>query len=236
MMGRLIRVIDIETTGMEPPEAEIIEIGCTNLVADEAGWVLGSSGSTLFNSARPSPPEVLAVHHILPGHLEGRPLCQPETLTKLCAGAVAVAAHNAEFEGQFFTEDLRAGAPLLCTYKAALRIWPNAPGHSNQTLRYWLGLDLEADQAMPPHRAGPDAFVSAHILLKLLEHATVEEMIGWTLEPRLYPTCPISKEWRGKKWADIDAGFLTWMLRQQDMEPDLLWNASRELDRRKAAA
>lgn len=232
MTGKLIRSVDLETTGLEPPDAEIIEIGVTNLLSDGAGYALGSSGSTMFNSARPSPPEVLAVHHILPGHLEGLPLCQPATLTKLCTGTVAIAAHNAAFEGLFFTEELRAGAPLLCTYKAALRVWPDAPGHSNQVLRYWLGIDLDPEQAMPPHRAGPDAFVTAHILLKLLDQATVEQMVAWTLEPCLLPRCPIGK-FRGKPWAEVETGFLTWMTNQADMEGDLKWNARRELERRR---
>jgi len=37
------------------------------------------------------------------------------------------------------------------------------------------------------------------------------------------------------KWSDVDAGFLGWMARKEDMEPDHRWNAQRELDRRQAA-
>jgi exodeoxyribonuclease X len=143
-----------------------------------------------------------------------------------------LAAHNAAFEQKFMGETEQ---PWICTYKCALRVWPDVPGHSNQVLRYWLEdqglLSLDADKAMPPHRAGPDAYVTAHILLALLKVATVEQMIEWTKEPRLLPRCTIGK-FRGKPWAEVEWGFLNWMLQQATMEEDLKWNARRELDRR----
>ena len=128
------------------------------------------------------------------------------------------------------------GLPAICTLKAALRVWPQAPGHSNSVLRYWLEdegkLSLDFDKAMPPHRAGPDAYVTAHILKALLEAgATGKEMVAWTREPRVLPTCPIGK-FRGRQWADVEGGFLSWMLTKDDMEADLKWNAQREIDRR----
>ena len=141
-----------------------------------------------------------------------------------------------EFEARFLGEH---GLPVICTYKAALRVWPDAPGHSNSVLRYWLEdqglLSLDHDTAMPPHRAGPDAYVTAHILKALFAAgATGKEMVAWTREPRLLPTCPIGK-FRGKPWAEVDAGFLDWMLGQASMEADLKWNARRELERRRSA-
>ncbi|MNR42339.1 hypothetical protein D3C85_1608450 [compost metagenome] len=59
-------------------------------------------------------------------------------------------------------------------------------------------------------------------------------MVAWTKEPRLLPKCPIGK-FRGQPWADVEAGFLNWMLGQPTMEEDLKWNARRELERRRGA-
>ena len=101
-------------------------------------------------------------------------------------------------------------------------------------LRYWLGLDLDDAQAMPPHRARPDAYVTAHILCALLNVASLEDMISWTSEPRAMAACPIGKH-KGKPWAEIDRGYLTWMV-GSDMKDDLKWNAQRELDRRATEA
>jgi exodeoxyribonuclease X len=148
----------------------------------------------------------------------------------------AIAAHNAEFETKFFA----APVPLICTYKAALRVWPDAPGHSNGSLRYWLEDQgkIAPDHALtqPAHRAGPDAYVTAHILLALFNSgATGKEMVVWTKEPRLLPKCPLGK-FRGKPWAEVEDGFLGWMLRQPTMESDLKWNAEREIARRAEGA
>jgi exodeoxyribonuclease X len=88
----------------------------------------------------------------------------------------------------------------------------------------------------PAHRAGPDAYVTAHILLALFDAgATGRDMIAWTKEPKLLPTCPIGK-FRGKPWPEVEGGFLGWMMRQPDMDPDLKWNADREIARRQQGA
>ncbi len=90
---------------------------------------------------------------------------------------------------------------------------------------------------MPPHRAGPDAYVTAHILLALLQVATVEEMVEWTKEPRLLPRLTFGK-YKGKKWSDVevDDGYLRWILRQDDMSEDFKWNAKQELARREESS
>lgn len=225
----IIRVIDFETTGQEPP-AEVCEVGICDLHLEEKrieeprSWLCG---------VKEMPPEVRAIHHISLAECEGREPYNQEIMMEAAVGLSAIAAHNLEFEGKFFTPE----RPAICTYKAALRVWPDAPSHSNGALRYWLqdqGLvTLDHALTQPAHRAGPDAYVTAHILLALFNAGhTGREMIAWTKEPRLLPTCPIGQQWRGKKWAEIDAGFLNWMLRQDSMEPDLKWNARRELDRR----
>ena len=224
-----IRVIDFETTGAEPP-AEVCEVGIcdidaeTRAISAPVSWLCGVSSM---------PPEVRAVHHISLADCAGQP---PFDEFRLPAGAAVIVAHNADFEKKF----IRCPLPILCTYKAALRAWPDAPTHSNGGLRYWLedqGLvSPDHDLTQPAHRAGPDAYVTAHILVALMNAGhTCREMIAWTKEPRLLPTCPIGK-FRGKPWAEVEGGFLGWMLRQPDMDQDLKWNAEREIARRSQGA
>lgn len=228
-----LRSIDLETTGMEPPEAEVIEIGWTDVDLTHDGPILfgeRDAGSTLFGCTKPCPPEVIAVHHLTARDLAGREVCTPDALRSAVAGADVVVAHNAEFEGRWFTPDILGGAPLVCTLKAASRVWPDAPGHSNQVLRYWLGLDLPERLAMPPHRAQPDSYVTAQILIRLLGRATIDQMIAWSAEPRVMPRITFGKH-RGSKWADAPRDYLEWVLRS-DLDADTKWNARRELDRR----
>lgn len=223
-----IRVIDFETTGMEPP-AQVCEVGVCDfdlearLVHLPRSWLCGVDAM---------PPEVRAVHHISRAECEGHlPFEAGDMFREM--DVQAIAAHNADFETKFFDSPL----PVICTYKAALRVWPDAPSHSNGALRYWLEdqgkINLDHALTQPSHRAAPDAYVTAHILLALFDTGvTGAEMVRWTREPRLLPTCPIGAEWRGKKWAEVDGGFLRWMTQQATMEDDLKWNAQREIDRR----
>jgi exodeoxyribonuclease X len=225
----IIRVIDFETTGTEPPEAEVCEVGTCDLHLEDR---IIEIPATWMCSVKVMPPEVRAVHHISMSECAGWDAFDPAVMFNRSNPASAIAAHNAEFETKFFASPV----PVICTYKAALRVWPHAPSHSNGALRYWLEdagkIAPSHTMTQPAHRAGPDAYVTAHILLALFDAgATGREMIAWTKEPRLLPTCPIGK-FRGKPWPEVEGGFLGWMLRQEGMEEDLKWNARREIARR----
>lgn len=232
----VIRVIDFETTGTEPP-ASVIEVGiCDYKVGED---IVGRPSHWLCG-AETVPPETRAIHHIGLRDIEGRAPFDPAYSMALAEreGVAAFAAHNAEFEMKWLVDHIRL--PMICTYKAALRAWPDAPSHSNGALRYWLEdagkIAPFHDLTQPAHRAGPDAYVTAHILKALFDTGlTGKEMVAWTKEPRLLPRCPLGK-FRDKPWSEVDAGFLGWMLRQPTMEADLKWNAEREIERRQKAA
>jgi exodeoxyribonuclease X len=230
----LFRVVDIETTGTEPP-AEIIEFGRVDLDTARAPLAIDRPLARLYRPLRGIPPETMAVHHITEGDIpEDAPVCTPDKLRQAVFGGSSpdvLVAHNSAFEQKFIGPEATDALPWICTYKSALRVWPEAPGHSNQVLRYWLGLKLEEKNAMPPHRAGPDAFVTAHILAELLKAASVEDMIAWTKEPRLMRSIPFGKH-RGMAWSAAPLDYLQWMARQSDMDPDAIWNARQELARR----
>lgn len=232
-----LRVIDLETTGTSPP-AEIIEIGITDVEIGPRGLSISPPFARLFRPADPISPETMAVHHITEADIpSSAPLC-----TKEEARAVVwqrptpdvFVAHNCEFERKFLTDAVTDGAPWICTYKASLHVWPNAPRHTNQVLRYWRGLNLDPALAMPPHRAGPDAWVTAHLVADLLSFADAREMIAWTDQPRPMPAIVFGKH-RGLCWADVPSDYLEWLTTQTDMDADVLWHARRELDCRRSA-
>jgi exodeoxyribonuclease X len=142
-------------------------------------------------------------------------------------------AHNCEFEQRFISGFASNGLPWICTHKTALRVWPDAPRHSNQVLRYWRGLVLDEALAMPPHRAGPDAWVTAHLLAELLEGASAEEMIEWASQPGKLPNITFGKH-KGTRWPDVPTDYLHWMTRQKDMNADAVFCANEEIARRNA--
>jgi len=229
----VLRVIDIETTGWAPP-SEIVEVGRIDLVSSDAGWGLAHPYSCLYRPINGLNAETTAVHHITDSMVAAAPVCDAIQLSLALMHGMqpdVFVAHNCSFERTFIADDIIGQRPWICTHKAALRLWPDAAAHSNQVLRYWLNMDLPSEFAMPPHRAAPDAFVTANILWRMLQEANVEQLIAWTAEPKLLPRMPFGKH-KNDKWSDIPTDYLSWMVRQQDMDSDVKWCAHQELQKR----
>lgn len=232
---QIVRVIDLETTGNAPPAHGVCEIGWQDVALGADGrWELhGEGGQRLVNPGRPMPPVTMAVHHIRDEdvaaapwwHDVARPILDPYPRR------VALAAHRASFEEQFCTPALTHGADWICTWKCALRLWPDSPSYSNQVLRYWRKpAGLEHARGLPAHRAFPDAYVTAHHLRDQLNEASVAQLVQWSQEPGLLPRVRFGPD-RGRDWREITneslAGFLT------DRDPDVRFTAETELARRR---
>jgi exodeoxyribonuclease X len=235
-MTAIIRVIDVETCGLDPATAGVCEIGACEVERTLTGWQVGGGLQARVNPGHPIPPEASAIHQIVDDDVaDAEPWEQAiSRLLWVSAGreTVAFAAHNAKFERQWITNEITGGKPWICTYKAALRLWPAAPLHSNQCLRHWrkpAGLDRAiADQA---HRALPDAYVTAHLLRDMLnDGATVEQLIEWSGQPALQVRCQIGK-FRGTPWREVDEGFMRWVL-DRDFDEDVKFTCQTEIKRR----
>lgn len=238
----IIRVVDLELTDF-PPDGEPIEIGAIDI--DVEPFALPKIAPTymaqLVAPLRPIPPRSSAVHHLVDEDVAGALPWAGVMEHCYCWSTVDVyAAHSIQTERHYLTDALTGGRPWIDTYKCALRLWPDAPGHSNQVLRYWLkppGLDRA--KAMPPHRAGPDAYVTAHILAAQIELASVEQLIAWSGEPALLVRVPFGKDppegSRGMKWTEVDIGLLYWVV-DRDFGDDILFTVRHEIARREKEA
>lgn len=232
----LIRVVDLETTGFEPP-AGICEIGFCDLVKDGEGWFVGMPGSLLVDPGHPIPPETSAVHHIVDADVVSAPVFEEAALStffdeeRMQAERLVLVAHNAKFERQWLTPEVTGEADWICTYKCALRIWPDAPAHNNGTLRYWLNPEgLARHRAEPAHRAGPDAYVTAYILREMLKVMSLDELVDISSRPALLPKCNFGKH-RGTPWADVPSDYLRWASGQQ-MDEDVAFTVRHHLAER----
>jgi exodeoxyribonuclease X len=219
-----IRCIDFETTGI-PTEADkhaIVEIGkCDVRLIDGVATMEAAHTSALCDPGRSIPHEAMAVHHITDAMVKGAQgsaehLGRPDYF----------AAHNADYERQFFSTDV----PFICTYKVALRLWPEAPSHSLQFLRYHLGLEVDADRCQPPHRAGPDAYLGAALMVRILaeDSVSLEDMVRWSNGPALLPRINFGKH-KGSKWEDVPLDYLTWIVDKSDLDRDVKANARHHL-------
>lgn len=231
-----LRVVDLETTGGDRT-SEIIEVGIVDVLRDGEGWRALPPVTRLFRPRGPISFHAMAVHHLTPADFcDEDPHCDEFLLREmfLAERADVMVAHSARFERGFIADTATGGLPWICTVRSAKAVWPQAPGHSNQVLRYWRGLALDPAMANPAHRAGPDAWVTAHLLIDLLKEATVEQMLAWTNEPRTLDRIPFGKH-RGKAWFEPPEDYLRWMVAQADMDSDAVAAARQELDRRSAA-
>jgi exodeoxyribonuclease X len=246
-MGRVmtcttrIRVIDIETTGVDPHQDRIVEIAAYDLCLPD--FLVVRVDSLIVNPGRPIPAEVSAVHHLT--DVDVALGCSFQVAWG-CIIAPAeppftiFAAHNCEFERSFLPTLPDVG--WICTYKVALRAWPNAPAHNNQTLRYWRGLDTRAQQGFDrtlvelAHRAEPNAYVTAWLLGDLLSQVSLADAIAWSKEPKVFPALSFGKH-RGAKWSDVPTDYLQWLRDgQHSMDTDWRHGAKLELARRQGGA
>lgn len=234
-MDVLMRVVDIETNAKELP-GEILELGLTDVTLDTEtlDCKITPPRAQLFKPYKEIPAVTRAVHHIGPKDVADAPPILPSTVRAMLydGDPFCLVAHKASFEQTFLGPYLNPDQHWICTFKAAKRQWPHYESHSNQALRYERDFDdLPDEWAMPPHRAGPDTYVTAHILMSLLQVQRVSRLVSWTMMPEFFPVCPIGKH-KGQPWADLPYDYLQWMVRAQEMEPDLKAAARDEMDRR----
>lgn len=227
-----IRVIDLETGGIGPNV--VCEIGWQDVVINEAGkWeVTDERGAFFVNPGRPISPDTMAIHHILDSHVVDAPYWKEiaSTVLRPPGHIDALAAHRAAFEQRYCTPRYTGGTPWICTWKCALRVWPELPRFSNQMLRYQrMPEGLVHEIGLPAHRAMPDAYVTAHHLRDMLNETSLEDCLAWSNEPGLLPRVPAGPD-RGKPWDRISTETLAQLIADRDV--DVRYSAHTELARR----
>lgn len=227
-----VRVIDLETAGNGP--GAVCEIGWQDVERMPDGrWLVAEDrGALMVNPGRPISPETMAIHHILDAQVADAPYWKdiaPQVLRP--SGKIdAFAAHRAAFEQRYCTPRLTGGTPWICTWKCAMRVWPELPRFSNQMLRYLRRPEgLIHERGLPAHRGLPDAYVTAHHLRDLLNTASFEQLLAWSEEPGLLPRVPAGPD-RGKTWDRLGSEALNAFL--QDRDVDIRFSARTELARR----
>lgn len=227
-----IRVVDLETAGTG--KSDVCEIGWQDVVLGGDGrWSLSAErGARWVNPGHPISPDTMAVHHILDEWVADAPYWKDvaPAVLRPDGGVVALAAHRASFEQRYCSPRLTGGAEWICTWKCALRVWPDLSRFSNQMLRYQRRPEgLVHEMGLPAHRALPDAYVTAHHLRDLLNAASVAQLLAWSREPGLLPRVPSGPE-RGKPWLALDDRALQSLA--TDRDESIRFSATSELRRR----
>lgn len=223
----MIRVIDIETTGIDPAKDRLVEIASVDLLRE--GKIENEMRSYVAPGI-PIPPEASAVHHLLDADLEGAP-SYAEAIEHW-KGADYYVAHNADFERGFLEADL--GGSWLCTFKCALRVWPDLPSHSNQALRYRFGhVDPfgRPREVLVAHRALGDAVVTAAVFFEIAKHAAWGDLLQWSSEPPLHTVLKFGKHF-GERYDAVRPDYLEWILEKSELDEATKFSARYWLNER----
>jgi len=197
---------DLETTGTVAGVDRIVEIGAVRF---ENG-VATSTFSTLVDPQKPMPEGATRVNGITDDMLVGKPLVDTllEPFAEFC-GDVPVIAHNAPFDVQFLTADIKryelpgpAGV-ILDTLSISRKVFPGLANYKLGTLVQHL--KIPSGQF---HRAEEDASYCGYLFLHILdrifrpgEPVVIDNLVALTGKPE--SRFPVMK----KVHKQLDLGF-----------------------------
>ncbi len=161
-------VFDLETTGSKAPPCRVTEIGAWRV---KEGKVLDTF-QTLVDPGIPIPPFITALTGISDEMVALAPRFSEVAAEFLeFIGDSVLVAHNSGFDMRFLNHEIalafgkyRLRNPCLCTVQLSRRLLPNILNHKLKTVAAHYDIDL-----VNHHRAGADAFATAHIFVNLLE-------------------------------------------------------------------
>jgi exodeoxyribonuclease X len=245
-----IVVLDTETTGMKETD-QVLELALVSWRHQNSPREKDDRWSSLVRPTCPVSTGARAVHHVSDEELARAPtmeelldrrglpefglLGRGQVHDSYTEEAVCVAAHNLAFDSRMLRQSARADVlpPLrICTYRCAMHLYPDSEdGHSNQVLRYHLGLKVPEVTNLPPHRALPDALVTAEVLKHMLRTHSPEELVALSTTPARLRTVRFGK-YRGTLWKDVPSDYLEFILKK-DFDEDVKLTASAVLEGRR---
>lgn len=226
-LTRQIVVFDTETTGVDPKQDKLVELAGASVHPEYQQF------TTFCNPGRSIPPEAMAIHHITETDVIGAPSPEDALISFLNHFEIqpntCYVAHNAKFDKGM----LAAVAPVFAesahfidTLKLSWLAFPDAPGFSNQVLRYYLNLTVDVPPDLFPHRALYDVIVTRELFYKLAEIFTIEQMIEISSKPVLLPKVTFGKH-KGLTWREVPYSYLKWILEKSDIDDENVIHTAR---------
>lgn len=245
-----VRILDTETTGVDPSEAGVVELACVDLDTAEH-W------HSMVDPERPISFGAMATHLIMPGDVKGAPTLVETLMDFPIKDSDFLVAHNAPYDREVLGDLVNPSVPWICTYRCALHLMPNAESHRNLSLCMEAGLNIfdapevaDNPKASMPHRALFDTWATRKLLIHLFGLAQIrlgmergwagssgqdrlsvlEEMHRLSTAPVRLKKIGFGKHF-GTLWDDVDTGYLQWVLRQ-DFDQDVRYTAETILSER----
>ena len=217
-------ILDTETHNLNGLPIEIayapIEINAGKLSLDRSKMFdqLYSIGDEKISFA------AMAVHHILESEIAGQPNFSTFTLPQ---DTTYIIGHNIDYDIRAIqqcgvdTSHIKA----ICTLALARLVWPDAEAHNISALIYMISKGSEKAREMlkGAHRADADIILTANILMHIiykLNIQNIEELFEASEDARIPRSINFGKH-RGSKIVDLPSDYVSWLLRQEDLDPYL---------------
>ena len=167
-----IAVVDVETTGLDPQNDRVIEIGVVHMLGGEVQDIYNS----LVNPQRELPPEVTSITGIKPEELVSAPTFEAiaEELSQWLEGRIFV-AYNLPFDRAFIHREFERldmpWSPARCVDPLVFVRELHRKQGSKRLTAVCERLGIPLDNA---HRASHDAEATGHVLYKLRDQLPAE--------------------------------------------------------------
>lgn len=166
----------------------------------------------------------MAVHHILESDLVDQPNFRTFELPQ---ETTYIIGHNIDYDIRAIqqcgveTSHIKA----ICTLALSRLVWPHAEAHNISALIYMIskGSSKAREMLKGAHRADADIILTANILMHIIHHLgiqTIKELYEVSENARIPRTINFGKH-RGTAIVDLPNDYVSWLLRQEDLDPYL---------------
>lgn len=223
--------LDCETNGLDAKQSRIIEIAVILFDFNN----IYESFETLVDPEQDIPESSIAIHHITPEMVKGKPTIK-EVLPQILSlvGQNIIIGHGIGFDIDILTQSAqREGLASNIHYNQFIdtlrmaRIYGESPKNSLEQLRKHFNIELEI-----AHRAMGDVKVNIEVFKRLGErYNTTEALLDVLSRPILMKEMPLGKH-KGRPMKELPLQYLFWASKQ-DFDQDLTFTIRTEIKKRK---
>jgi len=216
-------VLDTEATGKTDPEP--IEVAWARIDISDRNIPITDKFEQLYKPSKPIKFGAMAIHNIIPADLEGAP---PSSEAKIPDWAQYVIGHNVDYDWKVLGS--QPGIRRICTLALSRSLWPDLDSHTLGAMVYALARDpARARESLTgingSHRAYNDVRATRWLLSKILEKIGSPGLMAsglWALSEaaRVPERLPFGR-YKGVPIKDVPADYISWLLRQDDIDPYL---------------
>lgn len=175
-----------------------------------------------FSCPEPISFGAMAVHHIIESDLVD---CPSYDEFRLPAGVTYIIGHNIDYDIRAIQKcDSSIQVKAICTLALSRMVWPDE-SHTLSALYYLIMEDkaLARTHLRKAHNAKWDIYFTGVVLKAIVEKLAIKDMHSLYL---MSETARIPKrinfgKYKGTLIKDLDPGYISWLLRQDDLDPYL---------------